>query len=72
MRQNRRAIEDLFFLLFKEFTIIETRKRKLLRYNNAFNSFRVIIINLSLEDGNAERAITKKSSKNRTSINRTL
>ena len=60
MRQDRRIIEDLFFLLFKGFIIIKARKRKLLKYNNAFNSFRTIIINLFLGDGSAERIITKE------------
>ena len=60
MRQDRRIIEDLFFLLFKGFIIIEARERKLLKYNSAFNSFRVIIINLSLKGDSVERAIIKK------------
>ena len=60
MRQNRRVIENLLFLLFKGFIIIETRERKLLKYNNAFNNFRTIIINLSLKGGSAERAVTKE------------
>ena len=60
MRQDRRVIENLFFLLFRKLTIIETRERELLKYNNAFNSFRIIIINLSLRGGSIERATTKK------------
>ena len=60
MRQDRRTIENLFFSLFKGFTTIETRKRKLLKYNNAFNNFRVIIINLLLGGGSAERVVTKE------------
>ena len=60
MRQDRRVIKDLLFLLFKRLIIIEARKRELLRYNNAFNSFRAIIINLSLGGGNIERAIIKE------------
>ena len=60
MRQDRRAIEDLLFLLFKGLTIIEARERELLKYNNAFNSFRVIIINLLLGGGSVEYIITKK------------
>ena len=39
MRQDRRVIENLLFLLFKRFIIIEARKRELLKYNNAFNNF---------------------------------
>ena len=60
MRQNRRVIEDLLFSLFKRLITIEARKRELLRYNSAFNSFRVMIINLSLKGGNIERVIIKK------------
>ena len=60
MRQDRPAIENLLFLLFKGFIIIEARERELLRYNNAFNNFRVIIINLLLGGGSIERAATKK------------
>ena len=60
MRQNRRIIEDLFFSLFKGFITIETRKRKLLRHNGAFDSFRIMIINLFLGGGNIERTITEK------------
>ena len=60
MRQDRRIIENLLFLLFKEFTTVEARKRKLLKYNNAFNNFRVIIINLPLRGDSAERIIIKK------------
>ena len=60
MRQNRRIIEDLFFSLFRRLITIKARKRELLRYNNAFNSFRIMIINLFLEDDNTERVITKK------------
>ena len=60
MRQDRRVIENLLFLLFKGFTTIETRERKLLRYNDAFNSFRIMIINLPLKGGNTERVIIKK------------
>ena len=60
MRQNRRVIEDLFFLLFKRLITVDARKRELLRYNNAFNSFRVIIINLLLRGGSAERVVTKE------------
>ena len=60
MRQDRRAIEDLFFLLFRGFTTVEARERKLLKYNNAFNNFRVIIINLLLRDDNVERIIIKE------------
>ena len=60
MRQDRRVIEDLLFLLFRRFITVETRERELLKYNNAFNSFRVIIINLLLGGDSAERIITKK------------
>ena len=60
MRQNRRIIEDLFFLLFKGFIIVKTRKRELLKYNSAFNSFRIIIINLLLGGDSVERVIIKK------------
>ena len=60
MRQNRRIIENLFFLLFKGFITVEARERKLLKYNNAFNNFRIIIINLFLGGGNVERIIIKK------------
>ena len=60
MRQDRRVIENLFFLLFRRFIIIEARERELLKYNNAFNNFRIIIINLFLRGGNTERVITKK------------
>ena len=60
MRQDRRAIEDLLFLLFRGLTTIEARERELLKYNNAFNSFRAMIINLPLEGGSTERAATKE------------
>ena len=60
MRQDRRTIENLLFLLFKGFTTVEARERKLLKYNSAFNSFRVIIINLFLKGGSVERVTTKK------------
>ena len=60
MRQNRRAIENLLFSLFRRLTTIETRERELLKYNNAFNSFRAMIINLSLKGDNTERIIIKK------------
>ena len=60
MRQNRRAIEDLFLLLFRRLIIIETRERELLKHNNAFNSFWIMIINLLLKDDSAERAVIKK------------
>ena len=60
MRQDRRVIEDLLFLLFREFITIEARKRELLKYNDAFDSFRVMIINLLLGGGSAERTATKK------------
>ena len=60
MRQNRRAIEDLLFLLFGELTTVEVRERELLRYNGAFDSFRAIIINLFLKGGSAERAAIKE------------
>ena len=40
--------------------LIRTGKRKLLKYNNAFNSFRIIIINLLLKDDSIERIIIKK------------
>ena len=61
MRQDRRAIEDLLFSLFRGFTTIEARKRELLRHNDAFNSFRAMIINLPLGGGSAERtAIEEK------------
>ena len=72
MRQNRRIIKNLLFLLFKGFITIETRQRKLLKHNNAFNSFGVIIINLSLINDSIERIIIKKNNKNRTSINKAL
>ena len=60
MRQNRRIIENLFFLLFKGLITIETRERKLLKYNNAFNSFRIMIINLFLGGDSIERTTIKK------------
>ena len=60
MRQNRRVIENLLFLLFRRFITVETRKRELLRYNNAFNNFRVMIINLFLGGGSVERAVIKE------------
>ena len=60
MRQDRRVIEDLLFLLFRGLIIIEARERELLKHNGAFNSFRVMIINLFLENGSIERAIIKK------------
>ena len=60
MRQDRRIIEDLFFLLFRRLIIIKARERELLRHNSAFNSFRVMIINLFLRSGSTERVIIKK------------
>ena len=60
MRQDRRVIEDLFFLLFKRLITVKTRERELLKYNNAFNNFRIIIINLPLGGGSVERVVTKE------------
>ena len=60
MRQDRRVIENLLFLLFGGLIIIEARERELLRYNSAFDSFRAIIINLFLRGDSAERATTKE------------
>ena len=60
MRQDRRTIEDLLFSLFRGFITVEARKRELLRHNSAFNSFRVIIINLPLGGDSAEYAVTEE------------